>query len=503
MKLSTQAGRSLLFLGILSIILVRCSVQASSATRQSDQEARRRQLQADTSEFDGSGGGKSSCFPGWDASCQDNPDFASVMGASCSMHDRFDCTMLGAIGYTEEEVYDVIVNCPCSCDIECGAWTITPSAAPSGAPSASPSASPTSYPSSSPSASPTSSPSSIPSESPSSQPSAIPSASPSYGPTGAPSTSMAPSSTPSYAPTGVPTTPVPSGSPTNAPTTSPTISSAPSANTIIGDGKSGSRMYGILGAFAGIVGIAGLAYGVNRRRFSKPWGLKVESKDSYDTNSTRAYNSGIKNSYLHAETKKSLSVNDAIKSSESSDSGGISHCQSIIDNIHSLEAQDSDDRDSDAYRVPMQVEDRLEMVKFPSLKSSSSASSGSAPSFDLEVQASKSKEYGSGLVSSGLQQIAEVDIGEDNASEVGGDDEGYGADVEAFHRPEAPKRPSRPGRLLSISSTDSSMTGRPPLYVNPSFQRVESIGRMTMLSRPQSVDSEGSVELILPHDGSI
>ena len=267
-------------------------------------------------------------------------------------------------------------------------------------------------------------------------------------------------------------------------------------------------MYGILGAFAGIAGIAGLAYCVNRGRVHKPWGLKAESKDSYDTKSTREYNSGIQNSYLFAQTKKSSSVNDAIKSSGSSGSDGLSHCQSIIDNIHSLEAQDSDDRDADAYRVPMQVEDRLEMVKFPSLKSSSSVSSGSAPSFDLEIQASESKEYDSGLVSSGLQQIAEVEVGEESASEVGGDDDGYGADVEAFHRPEAPKRlrqptPSRPGRLGSISSTDSSLTGRPPLYINPSFQRAESIGRMTMLSTPQSVDSEESVELILPHDGSI
>ena len=121
MKLSIQAGKSLLFLGIFTNILhvvARTGTVKASPTHQPNQETQR-QLQAGTSEFDGSGG-QSSCFPGWDASCQDNPDFVSVMGASCSMHDRFDCTMLGAIGYTEQEVYDVIVNCPCSCDIECG-----------------------------------------------------------------------------------------------------------------------------------------------------------------------------------------------------------------------------------------------------------------------------------------------------------------------------------------------------------------------------------------------
>ena len=83
-----------------------------------------------------------SCFAGWDASCQDNPTFLSVMGASCKMHERFDCTMLHAIGYTEKEVYDVVNNCPCACEVKCGQWTFTPSAAPSFVPSSTPTASP-------------------------------------------------------------------------------------------------------------------------------------------------------------------------------------------------------------------------------------------------------------------------------------------------------------------------------------------------------------------------
>lgn len=83
-----------------------------------------------------------SCFAGWDASCQDNPSFRSVMGASCRTHIPFECTMLHAIGYNEQEVYDVINNCPCACKVPCGQWTFTPSAEPSSSPSSTPSASP-------------------------------------------------------------------------------------------------------------------------------------------------------------------------------------------------------------------------------------------------------------------------------------------------------------------------------------------------------------------------
>ena len=269
-------------------------------------------------------------------------------------------------------------------------------------------------------------------------------------------------------------------------------------------------MYSIVGAFAGIVSIAGLAFCVNRgggRR--KPWKLGVDLKDSYDSQSTSKYNCGLANSYLHDETKKSHSVDRVIKSSGSSCSDALSHCQSIIDNIHSLEAQDSEDRDGDEYRIPMQVEDRLELVQVPSLKSSSSsASSISGRSFeDIDMQSSKSKEYGAG----DLEMIAEVDLEEESISCVDADDDGYGADVDVLHRPtpeaaERLRRPTNPTRfeiLQSVSSADSSLSGRPPLYINPNLQRVESIGRMTMLSTPQSVDSEGSVELILPHDGSI
>lgn len=77
-----------------------------------------------------------------DTFCQESSSFVSVMGANCAIHHRFDCTLLNIIGYTEQEVYDVINNCPCACKVPCGQWTFTPSAEPSSSPSSRPSASP-------------------------------------------------------------------------------------------------------------------------------------------------------------------------------------------------------------------------------------------------------------------------------------------------------------------------------------------------------------------------
>ena len=124
------------------------AVAGEAPTDQQHKDLLERYLQA-ISEQDGAetavvgaSEGNETCFAGWDTSCQDNPSFLSVMGASCRMHQGFDCTMLHAIGYDEHEVYDVIHNCPCSCEVPCGQWTVTPSAAPSTSPSSTPSASP-------------------------------------------------------------------------------------------------------------------------------------------------------------------------------------------------------------------------------------------------------------------------------------------------------------------------------------------------------------------------
>ena len=136
----------------LVIVLAFAGVLGGSATAEQQQhkDLIERYLQA-ISEQDGSGAAvavagaseeNESCFAGWNASCQDDPSFLSAMGASCRMHHRFDCTMLHAIGYSEQEVYDVINNCPCACKVPCGQWTFTPSAEPSSSPSSTPSASP-------------------------------------------------------------------------------------------------------------------------------------------------------------------------------------------------------------------------------------------------------------------------------------------------------------------------------------------------------------------------
>ena len=132
-----------------SVVAVVAAEEEEATAEHQHKDLIERYLQA-ISEQDGSGAAavvgvseeNESCFAGWDASCQDNPSFRSVMGASCRTHIPFECTMLHAIGYNEQEVYDVINNCPCACKVPCGQWTFTPSAEPSSSPSSTPSASP-------------------------------------------------------------------------------------------------------------------------------------------------------------------------------------------------------------------------------------------------------------------------------------------------------------------------------------------------------------------------
>lgn len=132
-----------------SVVAVVAAAEEEGPAEHQHKDLIERYLQA-ISEQDGSGAAavvgvseeNESCFAGWDASCQDNPSFLSVMGASCRTHIPFECTMLHAIGYNEQEVYDVINNCPCACKVPCGQWTFTPSAEPSSSPSSTPSASP-------------------------------------------------------------------------------------------------------------------------------------------------------------------------------------------------------------------------------------------------------------------------------------------------------------------------------------------------------------------------
>lgn len=58
------------------------------------------------------------CLPGWDATCQDNPLYSSRLGLNCEMHVVVDCVLMVEIGFTAAERDELILNCPCSCQIE-------------------------------------------------------------------------------------------------------------------------------------------------------------------------------------------------------------------------------------------------------------------------------------------------------------------------------------------------------------------------------------------------
>ena len=48
-------------------------------------------------------------------SCVDHADFVSSMGLPCRGHIDFECALFDQVGFTEEEVEELIGNCPCSC----------------------------------------------------------------------------------------------------------------------------------------------------------------------------------------------------------------------------------------------------------------------------------------------------------------------------------------------------------------------------------------------------
>ena len=130
--------------------------------------------------------------------CQDDPTYQSKLSLSCDSHARFDCTNMGAIGYSEEEVGELIRRCPCSCK------TICPDLFISDAPTPQPSISASSEPSSRPSMIVSSGPSSRPSIQASSSPSLQPSVGMSSSPSSQPSVGRgwSPSSPPSFVAVG-------------------------------------------------------------------------------------------------------------------------------------------------------------------------------------------------------------------------------------------------------------------------------------------------------------
>ena len=62
------------------------------------------------------------CFDGWQTSCQDNPLYVSPIQTDCSTARNVfgSCVQALEIGFTASQLNELIRNCPCSCEIECG-----------------------------------------------------------------------------------------------------------------------------------------------------------------------------------------------------------------------------------------------------------------------------------------------------------------------------------------------------------------------------------------------
>lgn len=202
-----------------------------------------------------------------------------------------------------------------------------------------------------------------------------------------------------------------------------------------------------------------------------------------DALTTEEYNNG----HQFSKAKKT-SLNDLERGN-----AGTETFPSAIDQLYS-KSQES----AGSFHFPMMVEDRIEMVEVPALEIATSQGSV-GDSFDVQLSSANSEL----LIDDDLEKITEVSISDSNSV-----DENFSSDNYRMRRRRSAQRtPPRPNGNR-ISGCDrivrsAPRNGRPPLFASPSIQRSESIGRMTMLSTPQSVDSEGSIELVLPHEGSI
>lgn len=70
-------------------------------------------------------------------SCYDSETYISPMGFNCAKHAQLNCLNFGQIGFTDQELYDLVNSCPISCNVTCGTFTLSPSAAPSSSPTTS------------------------------------------------------------------------------------------------------------------------------------------------------------------------------------------------------------------------------------------------------------------------------------------------------------------------------------------------------------------------------
>ena len=63
---------------------------------------------------------QSSCYPNWPPSCQDDPLYTNKIGLGCHQMIVFTCNEMHKIGFSEQETYNLINSCPCSCGYMCG-----------------------------------------------------------------------------------------------------------------------------------------------------------------------------------------------------------------------------------------------------------------------------------------------------------------------------------------------------------------------------------------------
>lgn len=63
---------------------------------------------------------QSSCYPNWPSTCQDDASYTNKIGLGCPQMIVFSCDEMHKIGFSEQETYDLINACPCSCGIMCG-----------------------------------------------------------------------------------------------------------------------------------------------------------------------------------------------------------------------------------------------------------------------------------------------------------------------------------------------------------------------------------------------
>ena len=155
--------------------------------------------------------------------CNDNEDYESPINGNfgCEFHDGaiVGCADFGLI-LSNEEIEELLINCPETCGVPCDFETVLPSAPPSlsATPSTAPSSS-TPYPSVSPTKQPSPSPTKQPNRTPSEDPSISPSKRPSSLPTKQPN--GAPSDDPSISPTKQPSM-LQTQKPSNVPSFGPT-----------------------------------------------------------------------------------------------------------------------------------------------------------------------------------------------------------------------------------------------------------------------------------------